>query len=180
MDYPTGQPATPAVISTYSKYFTSALAIQQFGVGTSLAATNPGSFIPLHPFTIPTSYLIRSFFIANATTVNGNTDIGIYGTSTTGAISLLVSAGVTAQSGSLVLQIRTLGTPFLLSPGSYFLALVNTGTGQYNAHSFTATQSGLCGLLEGTGTALPGNISPARSTQFDYYLAGFSRLASGY
>ena len=179
MDYPSGLAPTPVVVNSFSKYFVSPLSFQAIGVGTTLNNTNPG-LVALHPFTMTSPYLISSFFWANGTTISGNSDIGIYSSALNGSINLIVSAGAVAQSGANTLQIRALGTPYLLQPGSYFLALTNTVTGQHQGPTFTALQGSLCGIVDATGTTLNSSLAVQRSTGLHYYLCGFSRLASGY
>ena len=179
MDYPNGSPATPVVVSSFSKYFTSVPSINAFGSGTGLTNTSPGSTTsPIMPFTLTSPYLVASLFIANGTTINGNTDVAIYAAGGSGTSTRITSVGTTAQSGASVLQIRALATPLLLPAGNYYLAVYNSGTGQYAGFTFTALQAALSGIMECGSLATSVNV--VRSTGLHYYLAGFSRLASGY
>tara|TARA_R110000868_G_scaffold300246_1_gene560683 strand:- start:62 stop:604 length:543 start_codon:yes stop_codon:yes gene_type:complete len=180
MDYPNNSEAMPVVVNSFSRYFTSAASINAYAVGTALTSTSPGSSTsPLMPFTLPSSYLVASLFICNGATVNGNTDVAIYAAGGSGTSTRITSVGTTAMSGSLVPQIRALATPILLPPGNYYLGVYNSGSGTYSGVTFTAFQSALCGIME-TGSALNTSVAVTRSTGFHYYLAGFSRLASGY
>lgn len=180
MDYPNNSKAMPVVVNSFSRYFTSAASINAYAVGTNLTNTSPGSATsPMMPFTLPTSYLVSSLFICNGSTVNGNTEIAIYAAGGSGTSTKIISVGTTAMSGSLVPQIRALATPILLPPGNYYLGVYNSGSGTYNGMTFTSIQSALCGIMETAG-ALNNSVSVIRSTGFHYYLAGFSRLASGY
>jgi len=180
MDYPNGYPATPVVVNTFSKYFTSSVSINAFGAGTTFTNTSPGSATsPMMPFTLDAPYVVASLFIANGTTINGNTDIAIYSSGGSGTSTRITSVGTIAQSGASVPQIRALATPILLPPGNYYLAVYNSGTGQYAGITLTALQAAACGIME-CGSALNASVGVVRSTGLHYYLAGFSRLASGY
>lgn len=180
MDFPSGYPATPVVVNSFSKYFTSAPSINGFGSGTGTTNTSPGSTTsPMMPFTLPAPYLVASLFIANGATINGNSDVAIYSAGGSGTSTRITSVGTTAQSGASVLQIRALATPILLPPGNYYLAVANSGTGQYAGFTFTSLQAAISGIME-CGSALNTSVAVVRSTGLHYYLAGFSRLASGY
>ncbi len=77
------------------------------------------------PFRIWTPYLVKALWWANGTAVNGTTDVAIY---TVGGTNL-VSAANPSQTGTSTIQIVTLGTAVLLSPGSYYMAMsASTGT----------------------------------------------------
>jgi len=181
MDFPSNAAPMPVVVNSLSKYFHSAATFNSFNVSTIGTGSSPGSTTsPMMPFTIPSPYLVKSLFIANGITATGNTDIGIYQAgATTAGCSAVVTAGSVAMSGANVLQIRTLATPVLLPPGSYYLAVYNSTSGTFNGVTLTAVQASQCGLLETPG-ALSSTVSLQRSTGLHYYLAGFSRLASGY
>lgn len=185
MDFPTDLRPTPQVISSYSRFFPVAQAIADIGgtpsVGVSLAMG--AGVVALMPFTLPFDYHIQSFFTANGTVATGTVDIGIYTPQQTGSsLTRIVSAGAIAMSGTSTLQIRTLGTPFLLEQGTYFLAAVWSTTGTCSGSTLASSQqSGWAGLLETAGSnTLTTSITGARSTTFKYPLCGFSRLASGY
>lgn len=76
------------------------------------------------PFVIRAPYLVQSVFWVNAGTASGNMDCGVY---TADASELLFNAGTTAQSGTSAPQAKAVG-PVLLEPGTYYMALVNSGT----------------------------------------------------
>ena len=78
----------------------------------------------LVPFVIWTPYLVRAVFWPNGATTSGNVDLGVYGEDVT---ELLFNAGTTAQSGASAPQTVAVG-PYLLVPGTYYMALVSSGT----------------------------------------------------
>lgn len=78
-----------------------------------------------YPFTLKYPYVVKKVWWGNGTAVNGTTDVGIYSVGGT----LLTSSGATTQAGTSVIQSVTLGTPYLLTPGSYYMAMsASTGT----------------------------------------------------
>jgi hypothetical protein len=106
------------------------------------------------PFTITTPYLVRKVWWANGAAVNGTTDVGIY---TLGG-TLLTSSGATTQAGTTVIQSVTLGTAFLLTPGSYYMAMsASTGTTcQYFRLGISVPFSNFTGMAQmATAHALP-------------------------
>jgi hypothetical protein len=179
MDYPAEFTPTPVVINTFSKYFTRAYALGYVGSTTLSNGSTGSATTALMPFVMPSPYVIRSFFSANGTS-SGNVNMGIYSApSSTGACSLLVSIPATAMTGSTTLQLFTLATPYLLAPGSYYLALNNTGSGTFSGANVTADNAKLLGLSESL-TAMGSTVTPSASVLLRYFLCGFSRLASGY
>lgn len=179
MDYPSDFPPTPVVVNSFSKYFTRAYALGQVGSTTLSNGSTGSATTVLMPFVMPSPYVIRSFFSANGTS-NGNVNMGIYSQpSSTGSCGLVVSITATAMAGSSTLQLFSLATPFLLAPGSYYLALNGTGSGTFSGANVTADNAKLLGLSEST-TAMGSTITPSASVLLRYFLCGFSRLASGY
>lgn len=79
-------------------------------------SANRAYFVPL---AIHSPYLVKLVWWANGTAVAGNMDCGVYSWNGT----LLFSAGSTAQAGTSVIQSVALGTPYLLLPGAYYMAL---------------------------------------------------------
>jgi hypothetical protein len=179
MDYPAEFAPTPIVVNSFSRYFTRANALSQVG-STSITSGSTGSTTTvLMPFVMPAPYVVRSFFSANGTS-NGNVNMGIYSIhSSTGACGLQVSIPATAMVGSSTLQVFTLATPFLLAPGSYYLALNGTGSGTFSGANVTADNAKLLGLSESL-TAMGSTVTPSASILLRYFLCGFSRLDSGY
>lgn len=179
MDYPAEFPPTPVVVNTFSKYFTRAYALGQVGSTTLSNGSTGSGTTTLMPFVMPSPYVIRSFFSANGTS-NGNVNMGIYSAPTsTGACGLLVSIPATAMTGSTTLQVFTLATPYLLAPGSYYLALNGTGSGTFAGTNVTADNAKLLGLSESL-TAMGSTVTPSASVLLRYFLCGFSRLDTGY
>lgn len=71
------------------------------------------------PFFINAPWLCKSLFWCNGATVAGNVDAAICAYDST----RIVSTGSTAQSGANAIQNVALGSPLLLTPGSYLMAL---------------------------------------------------------
>jgi hypothetical protein len=109
------------------------------------------------PFAIPFQFNVRRVFWVNGSNLTGNADLGVY--TRTGA--RLFSTGATARSGASVTQYTTLGTPLLLSPGDYYMALSATtsATGSFirfaPASSPTFASSGRCSRLPRTRCPQP-------------------------
>jgi len=124
-DFPGGA-VCPPVISTFSQYCTCHRLVflaNSVASGSSFAwpSANRAMFLPIH---LPAPFLLKSFFAVNGTTATGNIDLGVYGVDGT----LIASKGSTAQSGTSTLQILTLATPIILSPGRYFMAVSASST----------------------------------------------------
>ena len=98
-------------------------------VSPTTAATSTawptGNLVLLVPFVIWAPYLVRSVFWLNGGTASGNVDCGVY---TQDLNELLFNAGTTAQSGTTTVQAVTLSSAYLIEPGTYYMALVNSGT----------------------------------------------------
>lgn len=99
--------------------------------GTSSAASSGANTSAnncyFYPLAINAPYLVRKVWWHNGATVAGNVDVGVFsGDPTTPA--KLFSSGSTAQSGASVTQSVSLGTPYLLTPGSYYLAISISST----------------------------------------------------
>lgn len=125
-------------------------------------AANRAIFVPI---AIAAPYPVRKLWWANGTAVAGNVDCGIYSADGT----RLISAGATAQAGTSAIQSVTLGTPFLLLPGLYYLALAfssASGTAIRVASGTLAPQMAGCAQM---ATAEP---LPATAT--------FASIASSY
>ena len=122
------------------------------GAATTTSHAWPtGNLVILVPFMISSPYLVKSVFWLNGGTAAGNMDCGVY---TADASELLFNAGTTAQSGTSVPQAVALGTAVLLEPGTYYMALVNSGTSGTGVGPSTniTTQA-----LESTGCAQAAN-----------------------
>ena len=119
------------------------------------AAWPTANLVFLCPFVIWAPYLVRSVFWANSTAVNGNIDCGVY---TSDAAELLFNAGTTTQSGTTTVQTVAVG-PYLLEPGTYYMALVNSGTtgtiASSTAAGFTTYVLETAGCAQSANGALP-------------------------
>jgi hypothetical protein len=95
------------------------------GNGGGASAVWPSANLGIYvPFWLPGPFLLSSFFSNNGSAVVGNIDIGVYGPDG----SLISSKGSTAAAGTNQLQILSLGTPVMLSPGRYYMAMAASST----------------------------------------------------
>lgn len=126
------------------------------------------------PFQIWTPYLVQSVFWLNAATTAGNLDAGVYSAD---GQSLLFHAGSTAQSGASVPQAVAVG-PYLLEPGTYFMALVASVittpkiifTTTPNTYSLQAVG---CGQMASAGPPLPAALTLTTPSTFTLLLPVF-------
>lgn len=111
------------------------------------------------PFAIEGPLTVAKLWLANGGVAAGNFDIGIYDA----ALTKLVSTGSTAQSGTNVLQVVSVG-PYRLSAGQFFLALGMSNTsGQALADTnLTTEQLRMVGVFtQESAVALPATATPA-------------------
>lgn len=181
MDFPASS-ATPPIINTYSRY--GALGNGYLvsgawpGVGTiTWPSANRAIYMPIR---IPWPYRVARVFWANGGTITGNVDLGIY----TSGGAKIYSTGSTAQSGTSTLQFVTVTTPFVLAPGSYYIAmavsavtanLVQGGT----TFALGAIRAMGC-LQQDTALPVPTSATFAEVASSLYALAGITRTASGF
>lgn len=131
------------------------------------------------PFQVPWPYPVYRVWWMNGSTITStNVDCGIYSPGG----DLLYSTGSTAASGATSVQYVSVGTPFTLDAGRYYMAWTcsNTTSRGYGVAP-TAVQGALLGCLSQT-SALP---LPASATFATYgapgvSLCGITRTSSGF
>lgn len=131
------------------------------------------------PFAIPFELNVKRVFWCNGASTTGNADMGVY--SHTGA--RLFSIGTTARTGTSVLQYVTLGTPFLLSPGDYYMAFaLDSGTGSMVRFSSSVLSDWkMTGLLQqASAFPLPASATFATMVTAMCPLMGLTSLGSGF
>lgn len=181
MAYPAN--ITPLHIDTLSRYSVGQPS-RLVNVSAAPVATawvqNIACFVP---FSIPFPYALRRFWLFNGSTITSSSvDIGIY---TIGG-RRLASTGVIAQSGASAIQYAAPSAgALLLSPGDYYLAVVNnnaTGTARMQALAGTAIAGRSLGLLQmAAASPLPATATYAAWAQaFSVPFFGITRTASGY
>ncbi len=126
-DFPSARYHLPAISSFSAETSTPASSVM--ARNTTIAGASslwPSANLAIYvPFRIWSPYLVNTLWWANGTATNGNTDVGIYSVGGT----LITSAGSTAQTTVSTIQKVALGTPIVLSPGSYYMAMAaSTGT----------------------------------------------------
>ncbi len=83
---------------------------------SSALGANRARFVP---FRLSSNFVVANAFMFNGSAVAGNIDIGVYDAAGT----KLGSTGSTAQSGTD--QIQTIALSLVLSPGLFYLAMMN-------------------------------------------------------
>lgn len=123
-DFPAARFHKPVISSHSIESLGGALRANSVSVPASASwpATSRAIYVP---FTIAAPYLVQKFWWANGSAVAGNCDCGIY----TADGTLIANTGATAQAGTTTIQSVALGTPLLLLPASYYMALANSSTG---------------------------------------------------
>ncbi len=183
-DFPnTNNPDTclPLFIST-SSFLANGLSLSSIGSVAASASTlwttaNSAVYIPLY---LPFPYPVNRVFWQNGSAAGGNWDFGIY---TIGGARLF-STGSTAGSGNSAPQFVTPGTPFILAPGRYFIALNHSATTANHSFGFTVTtsQARLCGIYsQAVGAiALPQPATFATATTTHVPVCGITRTTTGF
>lgn len=190
MDFP-GIWVPPLLISSVSKYGTLEPTMQMFNGYTAATsgvfAATTGDVV-LAPFTIPGPYEVRSMYWYNGSaSMNGNVTAGIY-TVNTGSTTLtrLCTTTATAQSGTISIQTANTTSTVRLTPGTYYFALTNSGTGPFYGRA-VPTLAPLYGLYAfgwqsatpATPGTLPATLTASTFTGTRYPWIGCSRLSSG-
>lgn len=141
------------VISSVAREATAHMDNSVGGTSAVWPGTNSAYLVP---FAMRSPYLVRRVWWANGSgTITGNVDVGIYTLSGT----LLVSSGATAQANASVIQSVALGTPFLLGPGSYYMAMSSSSATATFFHFAPSTIS-----LQQLGVAQAGTANPLPAT----------------
>lgn len=178
-DFPS-QFVPPLHISTFSTF---AGTFEAVGAGSNTVASYnwPAEKRAVYvPVTIPWPYPVSRVFWANGSAAGGNMDFGIY----TQDGARLYSTGATAASGNSLLQYVD-PTDFLLTPGTYYFALLNDSATTTNRtvgfSAIAASEGRLGGLLQQSGIAtLPSAATFAAWESTGIPLMGITRTASGF
>jgi hypothetical protein len=122
-------------------------------------AANQALFFPL---TITTPYLVTKCWWQNGATGGGNVDIGVY---TLGGARLF-ALGSTAQGTTSSAASASIATPYLLVPGTYYMAFAcNSGTATFLRYAPGVQFCKAMGYCEqATAFALPATATFATST----------------
>lgn len=167
-DWPASQ--TPLFVGGFSRW----------GMGTLMRLTDATATQPVSanwtanealfiPFSIPWPYLVNRVFWMNGSTITtSNADFGIY----TSTGKRIWSLGSTALSGASAIQYATVTSPFLLSPGTYFMAYAGDNTTNRISGITGVTAAGLlsCTGLNALSSAFPLPAAPA--------LAGYTGIVA--
>lgn len=176
MDFPGASPSRP-VISSVSPESLGMNFRLGGGAVTPASSTWPVANLAVFiPFALRTPYLVKRLWWANGATANGNVDCGIYSAGGT----LLTSTGSTAQSGTAVVQSVALGTPLLLSPGAYYMALASSSTTAtfIQATNGSIQSEQMCGLAQqASALPLPATATFATIANVKFPFFGFARVA---
>ena len=152
-DFGVPRPITPSVLFAGGRNF-SYLTAQPTVTFFAWQAANRAV---LQPFEITTAYLVEGFGWANAGTVSGNVDAGIY---TLDGVRLM-STGSVAQTGTGTTQIAAI-TPTLLMPGTYYLALaMDNTTGIIASQTWNQSDAHMVGVCNvASAFPLPSTLTP--------------------
>lgn len=179
-DWP-GVGVPPLFITSFSQWATPAAMAGatsttiQVPASMAWGGANTACFVP---FSIPWAYPVNRMFWVNGATIAGNTDVGIY----TEAGARIYSTGSTVSAGASLPQYDT-GTPFLLGPGSYYMAYVNDGTTgrTWGSTAVTAAAGRFMGLQQmASALPLPATATLAQWAIIGLPLFGFTRTTSGF
>jgi hypothetical protein len=178
MDCP--QALTPRFVHSYSRWSCAVELQMEAAVVPATGVWPTANKAFYYPIFLPFRFVVRRVFVANGGTVNGNWDVGVYSRGGT----RIFSSGSTAQAGTSVNQYATLGTPVLLVPGFYYLAMASSSaTGQYirALYGNAAARGRHAGLLEQTTAfALPASATFAQLSAMYLPLFGLTSTSSGF
>lgn len=180
-DFP-GSVITPPFILSTSRYFA-------LWEGNARAG---GAFVPASagwgtasqavyiPFSLPFPYLIRRMFWVNGSSAGSTHELAVY---TFGGRQLVTTSGQTG-TGNSAPQYITLGTPYLLSPGTYYLGYslnATTSNRIFLDSDLSALIKRFTGILEqASASPLPALATFATPTTTSYPLVGFTDTPSGF
>lgn len=145
------------------------------GAGAGWPAANLAIYVPLQ---LPFWYPVKRVFWVNGSTITGNYDLGIYSKGG----NRMASTGSTAMTPASDLQYANLD--ILLSPGAYYIALLNDGTTNraFGGTAITANAGRIGGLKEqAVGAAtLPATATFANYTRTLIPFFGLTRTGTGF
>lgn len=165
-DFPHARFHKPVISSVSTETPLSGTYVALGGAAPTGSGAYPTANLAMYvPFQIWTPYLVRRVWWANGTTtIAGNVDVGVYAQDGT----RLFSAGATAQATASINQSVALGTPSLLSPGSYYMAFSSSSnTATFFRLSVSVARVGqMFGLAqEATANPLPATFTQAAFAQ---------------
>lgn len=141
--------------------------------GGAWPAANRAIFVP---FALSSPYLVRKVWWANGATVAGNVDVGVL----TPGGALLLNAGTTAMAGVTTIQSVTLGTPVLLSPGQYYMAMEASSTStSFGRNALTADFCSMAGMAQQAVGSMPLPAAAVLATIAAAYVPLFGIASAG-
>jgi hypothetical protein len=143
------------------------------GISTTVWTAGRAIYIPIK---IPWPYPVKRMFIFNGGSVAGNVDLGLYTRNGT----KVFSTGSFAQVGVTTMQYVNFS--YLVSPGSYYLALAFSGVATIQRAQFAlVTNARMAGLLQqDSAFPLPASMTPAVYTLGGIYMFGMTLTESWY
>ncbi len=171
MDFPSPVSLLP-VISSFGRFTSGLISVGSSPTSAGWPAADRALFVP---FSLPVQYLVKKLWWVNGATAAGNVECGVY----TADGTLLLTSGTTAQSGTNVIQSVTLGTAFLLHPGSFYMALVMSSTSSTVFRSGTNVRMcRLAGLAQqASANPLPATFTLATAAGAYWPLFGIARAS---
>ena len=155
-DFPVADFHKPVIASTSAEAIGCMFAIGVNGVGASAVwpAANRAIYVP---FALSAPYLVNKVWWANGATVgNGTADCGVYSSDGT----KLLSSGTTTTASASTIQSVTLGSTFLLTPDSYYMALVLSSA----SDTIWRNSNAAAAALQMVGMAQQASASPLPAT----------------
>ena len=135
-----------------------------------LAAWPSANRALFYPFAISEPAKALKMYVANASVVSGNIDLGIY----TDAGVRLTSSGSTAQAGSQLIQLVDVADVWLAPFTTYYVAMVADGTTGTYARWSGATPGGAGMFQAASSFPLPATVTFARDATGYLSLCGVS------
>lgn len=169
----------PLHVHSMGRYNSAAIVMGMMGTPSATTNNWQGNNLAVYaPVSLPASFRIARFMVANGSNLTGTIDIGIYNAA--GTLLLSAGGGVARANASAVQYVDVTDTAF--QAGSYYLALVGSSTsGTYAMPSIAAAVRGRwCGFLQESlgSSTLPGTMTPVANTASLIPQFGFTQSAT--
>lgn len=151
----------------------------QNGVDPGTAsATWPTANVTLYlPFTLEAEFQVTKCFWVNGTVVSGNCALAVYRQTTRANLQAMqvLTTGTTAQAGTSVQQVVTLGTSVLLTPGMYYFGFAaDNVTATFARNAMSNAQMRAAGCCAQGAYPPPVATGQAQMSQAYWPLVGIS------
>jgi len=130
----------PLIISTVSRCALGMVQSWTLGSNASSVTQSANNISIMVPFDLTSHMRISHVWWVNGGTCSGTVDVGLYSLDMT----LLCSLGSTTAAGTTAVQCTALGTPYLLTPGYYYMA-ISVSSSTQTFYKLPALQIGVAG-----------------------------------